>query len=130
MKLPDPTSRSTIRNQIKIDDVTFEIVSGQVQLSIGSHARIDIKLDIKSHPAYYDYFIKKYESSIKFDIFHRNFVAKGTYIVSMDITFDDEVNLYLKCDLLLEEDEAQRRDIIIGEILKDQTLPDDSDITT
>ncbi len=141
MKLPHFTNTkktsNTIDNWIRIEEKTFNIVRGDVQFSMGSHANIHIKLDIKNNPSYYSFFIKKYEQqsnqigsvSSKFDMYHRKFVARGTLIKSMDVSFDDEMNLDLICDILDEANIQERRDEIIDDLLKDETLPKDNDIT-
>lgn len=141
MKLPHFTNTkktsNTIDNWIRIEEKTFNIVRGDVQFSMGSHANIHIKLDIKNNPSYYSFFIKKYEQqsnqigsvSSKFDMCHRKFVARGALIKSMDVSFDDEMNLDLICDILDEANIQERRDEIIDDLLKDETLPKDNDIT-
>ena len=141
MKLPHFTNTkktsNTIDNWIRIEEKTFNIVRGDVQFSMGSHANIHIKLDIKNNPSYYSFFIKKYEQqsnqigsvSSKFDLYHRKFVARGTLIKSMDVSFDDEMNLDFTCDILDDANIQERRDEIIDDLLNDKTLPKDNDIT-
>lgn len=141
MKLPHFTNTkktsNTIDNWIRIEEKTFNIVRGDVQFSMGSHANIHIKLDIKNNPSYYSFFIKKYEQqsnqigsvSSKFDMYHRKFVARGTLIKSMDVSFDDEMNLDFTCDILDDANIQERRDEIIDDLLNDKTLPKDNDIT-
>lgn len=126
-------------NWIKIDEQTFEIDQGDAQLSFGSHATINIKLDLKKNPGYYKFFIKKYEeqsnsmnalaASSKFDVYHRHFTARGTLIKSMDVSFDEEMSLSLVCDILNETNAQERRDEIIDDLLNNETLPKDNNIT-
>lgn len=142
MKLPHFTNTkkpsNVIDNWIRIEDKTFNIVRGDVQFTMGSHANIHIKLDLRSNPSYYSFFIKKYEtqsnnnglvSSYKFDLYHRKFVARGTLIKSMDVSFDEEMNLDFICDILDDANIQERRDEIIDDLLNDKTLPKDNDIT-
>ena len=122
------TTNTPISSWIKIDDNVFYIVSGDVQLSIGSHADISIKLDVHSNPNYYTYFIKKFEqqshwmdlqtksSDIKFDMHHRNFISKGTLMKSMDVNFN-EMSIVFTCDYLNTKDKQEIRDDIINDIL-------------
>lgn len=134
----DSTPKKT--NWIKIDGQIFEIEQGEAQLTTGSHASISIRLDLKRNATYYQFFIKKQEEqssaymgsnakSSKFDVYHRHFVARGTLIKTMDVSFDDEMNLTLVCDILDAADPQERRDEIIDDILNDETLPKDNNIT-
>jgi len=139
MKLPHFTNinKNIPINWIKIDDSVFNIMRGDVQLTMGSHASISIKLDIKNNPSYYSFFIKKYEEQsnsiyakdYKFDLYHRKFVARGTFIKTMDVSFGDEMNLELVCDILNETNDQERRDEIIDDLLNNQTFPKDDNIT-
>jgi hypothetical protein len=136
MIMPHLTTTTPKRtNWIKIDGQTFEIEKGDAHFSTGSHATISIRLDLKKNPTYYQFFIKKYEEqssnskSSKFDVHHRHFIARGTLIKTMDVSFDDEMNLSLICDILDPTNPQERRDEIIDDILNDETFPKDNNIT-
>lgn len=114
---------------IRIDNNIFDVDSWEVQLSIGSHANISITIDINKNPGYYQFFIKTYEDSKKFDIYNTMFLAKGSHIKSMDISFNNEITLSIVCDLLEPIDTQVRRDEIIDDLLNDKTLSKDNNIT-
>lgn len=137
--IPNYTSSPKKTNWIKIDGQVFEIEQGEAQLSTGSHASIYIKLDIKRNASYYSFFIKKYEEqsnssmgsnakSFKFDVYHKHFIARGTLIKTMDVSFNSEMNLTLICDVLESTDTQERRDEIIDDLLNNETLPKDNNI--
>jgi hypothetical protein len=132
-------------NWIRIDNNIYNINLVDIYFSSGHSinkycdAIISIKLDLKQNPSYYSYFIKKYEQQsnnynnslnsreIKFDLFHDKFVARGVIIKSMDISFNDEMNLDLLCDFIEETSIEERREQIINNILN-QTLTGSSPI--
>ena len=125
-------SNSAKRLSISIDDQTFEVTSIDVQYSLNvgiGHATILIGIDINSNPSYYQYFIKKYEASKKFDLYHRKFIALGSFIKSMDISFDDTMNISIICDVIEASNIQYIRDEIIEDILNSKTLPNNNDIT-
>lgn len=112
---------------IKIDNRVFEVDSVDIQLSIGSHSNLNIRLNLEKNPKYYDFFIKKYEmqssglvtlnKSVKFDLIHKNFIAKGCITKTIDIVFDKQMNISLICDYLDQTDTQERREELINELL-------------
>lgn len=139
--MPSPINKNILSKFIKIEDQSFETEMINVQLSMGARASISVKFDIKKHPGYYSFFIRKYEDqsnasmfggtvgSGKFDLYHKKFVSRGTMIKSMDVSFDDEMNLSLICDLLDEYNIQEIREDIINDLLGGKTLPKDDNIT-
>ena len=47
---------------IKINNETFFIKDMTIQLSLGSHASLQLSFDIKRYPNYSDIFFNKYEN--------------------------------------------------------------------
>ena len=84
---------------IKINNETFFIKDMMIQLSIGSHASLQLSFDIKKYPKYSDIFFNKYENKEKFNIVGKEFEAKGTIIKTID-TDRNIMNISLRCDLL------------------------------
>ena len=101
---------------IKINDETFFIKDMSIQLSIGSHATLELSFDIKTYPSYSTFFFNKYENREKFNIFGKDFEAKGTIIKTIDID-KNTINTSLRCDLLNHKDISERREEIIDEVL-------------
>ena len=104
---------------IKINDETFFIKDMSIQLSIGSHASLELSFDIKTYSTYSDIFFKKYENREKFNIVGKDFEAKGTIIKTIDID-SNTMNTSLRCDLLNHKDISERREEIIDEVLNNE----------
>lgn len=104
---------------IKINDETFLIKDMSIQLSIGSHATLELSFDIKTNPTYSNIFFNKYENREKFNIVGRDFEAKGTIIKTIDID-SNTMNTSLRCDLLNHKDISERREEIIDEVLNNE----------
>ncbi len=105
------------KNWVKIDDELFYILESSVQLSFGSHANLDIKIDKSTHPEYQDLIFNKYEEGKKISIIKNSiFLAKGCLIKSIDVD-TKQLNVSLRCDILDPVDTSERRDEIIDEVL-------------
>ena len=104
---------------IKINDETFFIKDMSIQLSIGTHASLELSFDIKTYPNYSNIFFNKYENREKFNIVGKDFEAKGTIIKTIDID-TNTMNTSLRCDLLNHKDISERREEIIDEVLNNE----------
>jgi hypothetical protein len=104
---------------IKINDETFFIKDMTIQLSIGSHATLELSFDIKTYPNYSNIFFNKYENREKFNIVGKDFEAKGTIIKTIDLD-TNTMNTSLRCDLLNHKDISERREEIIDEVLNNE----------
>ena len=104
---------------IKINDETFFIKDMSIQLSIGSHASLELSFDIKTYPNYSNIFFNKYENREKFNIVGKDFEAKGTIIKTIDLD-TNTMNTSLRCDLLNHKDISERREEIIDEVLNNE----------
>lgn len=114
--------------QIKIGDKIFHCSDGNVQLSLGSHATINLKFDLHKHPEYENFFIKIYESDSKFRLISSNFESIGSKIKSLDIDFSNKkLELSIHSDVLDTKEISLRREDIINEILQ-KTFKDKEDI--
>jgi hypothetical protein len=103
----------------KINNEIFFIKDMIIQLSIGSHASLQLSFDIKTYPKYTDIFFNKYENKEKFDIVGKEFEAKGTIIKTID-TDKNTMIVYLRCDLLNHKDISERREEIIDKVLNNE----------
>jgi len=106
-----------INNWIKIDGDTFYIKSSSVQLTIGSHASIEIS--VENRKDYSDFFFKKYEMLSKFNLIGKQFEAKGVHIKGIDVD-TNQINISLRCDILDDRDISERREEIINEVLNNK----------
>ena len=104
---------------IKINDETFFIKDVTIQLSIGSHATLELSFDIKTYPNYSNIFFNKYENREKFNVVGKDFEAKGTIIKTIDLD-TNTMNTSLRCDLLNHKDISERREEIIDEVLNNE----------
>lgn len=104
-------------NWIKIDNCVFNIKEATAQLSMGSHATIELSVD--SRKDYSDFFFNKFESGTKFDIIGKNFDAKGALIKRFFLN-GNQINISIRCDILQNRDISQRREEIIDDILNNQ----------
>jgi hypothetical protein len=104
---------------IKINDETFFIKDMTIQLSIGSHATLELSFDIKTYPNYSNIFFNKYENREKFNVVGKDFEAKGTIIKTIDLD-TNTMNTSLRCDLLNHKDISERREEIIDEVLNNE----------
>lgn len=103
-------------NWIKINDEIFYIREVVIQLSVMSHAIIDISFDIKKYKQYSDIFFNKYEIGKKFDIVGKEFEGRGIFIKAIDVG-QNIMNVSLKCDYLDHKDISDRRDEAIDVVL-------------
>lgn len=106
-----------IDNWVKVDGVVFNIKEYSVQLSIGSHASIDVSFDNRKD--YSDFFFEKYENKTKFNLIGKQFEAKGVHIKGIDVSLN-KIHLSLRCDILDNRDISERRDEIIDEVLNNK----------
>jgi hypothetical protein len=101
---------------VKINNEIYFIKDCVVQLSVMSHATINIEFDLKKYPTYSDIFFNMYDSGIKFDLIGRDFDGKGTQIKSIDCN-SSTMNMSLRCDILNPSNISERRDEIIDDLL-------------
>jgi hypothetical protein len=104
---------------IKINDEIFFIKDMSIQLSIGTHATLELSFDVKTYPNYPNIFFNKYENREKFNIVGKDFEAKGTIIKTIDLD-TNTMNTSLRCDLLNHKDISERREEIIDEVLNNE----------
>ncbi len=108
-----------MNNWIKIESDVFFIKEVSIQLSVGSHASVDISFDRSLYPDYESIFFKKYEDGRKFSIIGKTFESKGSLIKSIDID-THIINLSIRCDILNPINTSERRDEIIEEVLNNK----------
>jgi len=101
---------------VKINNEIYFIKDCVVQLSVMSHATINIEFDLKKYPTYSDIFFNMYDSGVKFDLIGRDFDGKGTQIKSIDCN-SSTMNMSLRCDILNPSNISERRDEIIDDLL-------------
>lgn len=106
-----------MNNWVKIDGDTFYIKQGSVQLTLGSHATIEIS--VENRKDYSDFFFKKYDSGVKFNLIGKQFDAKGVHIKGIDVD-TNQINISLRCDILDNRDISERREEIINEVLNNK----------
>lgn len=104
---------------VKINNDIYHIKDCVVQLSVMSHATINIEIDLKKYPTYSDIFFNMYDSGLKFDLIGRDFDGRGTQIKSIDCN-STRMNIYLRCDILNPSNILERRDEIIDELLNNE----------
>ena len=106
---------------IKISGTTYYVVECDVQLSMESWASMHMRIDLRSHPSYYDDFIDLYEKGSSFSICAKRFSASVCRIKSIDIDFGKSMTLAIRCEKLDAHDISERREGIIDDILGDET---------
>lgn len=109
----------------KIERNYFDVDSLAAQLTIGSHANLDIKLNTVKNPDSYNYFTNWFDlstvtsaSEYKKEISTKEFDAKGCFIKSIDI--DPKLNVLsvvVACDYLEPANVSERREKKIDDIL-------------
>ena len=109
-----------IENWIKIDGDIFYIKDYSIQLSIGSHASLEVKLENRKD--YSDFLFMRYESKSKFNLIGKQFEAKGVHIKGIDVNLN-QITLSLRCDILDNRDISERREEIIDEVLNNNQKP-------
>lgn len=106
--------------QLKIEDKDFEITSGNIQLSFGSHANIVLELVNSSKVE--EFFTKKYKLNQRFEISSKKFTAKGVLIKTLDIDFTlSKLVIDCKCDIFEQTDVSKLRQDAIDQLL-DETF--------
>ncbi len=103
-----------MQNWIKLDGAIFYIKDYSAQLSIGSHASFEIKLENRKD--YSDILFMKFESKSKFNLIGKQFEAKGVHIKGIDVN-QNQLTISLRCDILDNRDISERREEIIDEVL-------------
>jgi hypothetical protein len=110
----------------------FSVENLSTQLSTGSHAIITITIDIGKYPSYYKFFIEEYDRPITgykldnvFQIQHKNYLASGCLIKSLDI---DNMNYLMHVNIISDYFQeipiSELRDQVINDIL-DQNFDKD-----
>ena len=112
---------------VKIDTNYFDVDTVNTQLSIGSHANLNISLNTIKNPDSYNFFTNWFDSSsireglasqYKKDISCKNFDAKGSFIKAIDFDPNSKtINVDVSCDYLEAADISQRRDSKIEDLL-------------
>ena len=106
--------------QLKIEDKDFEITTGGIQLSFGSHANIVLELVNSSQVE--EFFTKKYKLNQRFEIVSKKFNAKGVLIKTLDIDFKlNKLTIDCRCDVLEQIDLSKIRQDAIDQLL-DETF--------
>ncbi len=105
--------------QVKICNEIFNCLEGSVQLSLGSHATINLKFDLNKYPNYELFFIKIYESDKIFEMTSSNFESIGCKIKKVDIDYlNKKMEISIHSDLLESKDLSKRREDIINDLLQ------------
>ena len=103
---------------IRIGDDEFNLDNDlSIQTSIGSHTTVYTSMDISKYPSYEDYFSNLYENSISFTLSNAKLVSHNSVIKSIDVSFNNKMNLTIRCEFLYIKDESEMRDEKIDEIL-------------
>lgn len=112
---------------VKIDNSYFDADSVATQLSIGSHANINISINSIKNPDSYTFFTNwfdfssnrsGYASQYKKDISCKNFDAKGCFIKSIDYDPNTKmIGVDVSCDYLETANISERRENKINDLL-------------
>lgn len=112
---------------VKIDTNYFDVDTVNTQLSIGSHANLNISLNTIKNPDSYNFFTNWFDGSsireglasqYKKDISCKNFDAKGCFIKAIDFDPNSKtINVDVSCDYLEAANISQRRDSKIEDLL-------------
>jgi hypothetical protein len=106
--------------QLKIEDKYFEITTGNIQLSFGTHANIVIEL-VNSLQVE-EFFTKKYKLNQRFEISSKKFTAKGVLIKTLDIDFTlNKLIIDCRCEIFEQTDLSKLRQDAIDQLL-DETF--------
>jgi hypothetical protein len=106
--------------QLKIEDKDFEITTGSIQLSFGTHANIVIEL-VNSLQVE-EFFTKKYKLNQRFEISSKKFTAKGVLIKTLDIDFTlNKLIIDCRCEIFEQTDLSKLRQDAIDQLL-DETF--------
>jgi len=106
--------------QLKIEDKDFEITTGNIQLSFGSHANIVLEL-VNSFQVE-EFFTKKYKLNQRFEISSKRFTAKGVSIKTLDIDFNlNKLIIDCRCEIFEQTDLSKLRQDAIDQLL-DETF--------
>ena len=118
-----------IDSWVKIEDSYFDVNMINTQLSIGSHANLNISLNTIKNPKSYEFFTNWFDNSsvrtgyvsqYKKDISCKNFDAKGCFIKTID--FDpntNTVNIDVSCDYLQTAKISEKRESKIEDLLNE-----------
>lgn len=107
--------------RLKIENKIYFVKNCVVQLTIMSHATINIEIDLKKYPTYSDVLFNMYDNKTKFDLIGKEFYGKGAQIKSIDYDHS-RMNISLRCDLLNPSNILERRDEIIDDLLDNSGL--------
>jgi hypothetical protein len=106
--------------QLKIEDKDFEITTGNIQLSFGSHA--NIVLELINTTQVEEFFTKKYKLNQRFEISSKKFTAKGVLIKTLDIDFSlNKLVIDCRCEIFEQTDLSKLRQDAIDQLL-DETF--------
>jgi len=104
-------------NCIKIGDKNFYVLECETQLSFENCAIMYLKFDIKNHPEYYDEFISLYDRGKIFEIYTMKFKSSHSYIKTIDIEFNRNMSISIRCENIYIHSKSDIRDNLIDEIL-------------
>ena len=104
---------------IKINNEEYFINEWSIQPSICNYANIYISINIEKYPLYESKFLKLYDNNMIFDISALKFIATGSSIKTIDITFGKRINIMIRCISLKINDVSEIRDQILDNILVD-----------
>ena len=106
--------------QLKIEDKDFEITTGNIQLSFGTHA--NIVLELVNSVQVEEFFTKKYKLNQRFEISSKKFTAKGVLIKTLDIDFTlNKLIIDCRCEMFEQTDLSKVRQDAIDQLL-DETF--------
>lgn len=117
-----------MKKWVKISNEYFDVDLMNTQLTIGSHANINMKLDTVKNPGSYNFFTSWFDTSLvtsaenyKRNISCKEFDSKGCFIKSIDFNPNSKILIVnICCDYVETANISQRRDSKIDDIL-DQT---------
>ncbi len=121
-----------MKNWMKISNEYFDVELINTQLSIGSHANLNICLNTIKNPDSYRFFTDWFDFSsqtesaneYKKDVSCKNFDAKGCFIKAIDVNPNtNTINIDIACDYLHAANVSERRDSKIDDLL-DETSKD------
>ena len=106
--------------QLKIEDKDFEITTGNIQLSFGTHA--NIVLELVNSVQVEEFFTKKYKLNQRFEISSKKFTAKGVLIKTLDIDFTlNKLIIDCRCEMFEQTDLSKVRQDALDQLL-DETF--------
>jgi hypothetical protein len=114
-----------MKKWVKISNEYFDVDLMNTQLSIGSHANINLTLNTINNPQAYNFFTSWFDTSLtttadnyKKNISCKDFDSKGCFIKSIDFDPNSKILIVdICCDYVETANISERRDSKIDDIL-------------